>query len=67
MARDVNLVWNYCNALSFKVWERECRFIGNFELHKYLKGASKEGLTIGSLVFCRSLTSSPFAGASSSA
>jgi len=28
MARDVNLVWNYCNELSAKVFERERRFIG---------------------------------------
>lgn len=47
----VNFVWNYCNELSAKVFERERRFIGNFELHKYLNGASKEGLAIGSAVF----------------
>ena len=51
MARDVNLVWNYCNELSTKVFQRERRFIGGFELQKYLNGASKEGLGVGSAVF----------------
>ncbi len=51
MARDVNLVWNYCNELSAKVFERERRFIGAYELHQYLAGASKEGLGVGSVVF----------------
>jgi putative transposase len=51
MARDVNLVWNYCNELSAKVFERERRFIGTYELHQYLAGASKEGLGVGSAVF----------------
>jgi len=50
-ARDVNLVWNYCNELSLKVLEREQRFIGGFELQKYLNGASKAGLSVGSAVF----------------
>ena len=26
-ARAVNLLWNYCNELSVKVWEREGRFL----------------------------------------
>lgn len=51
MAREVNLVWNYCNDLSFKVLQRERRFMGAFEMQKYLNGASKEGLGIGSAVF----------------
>ncbi len=51
MARDVNFVWNYCNELSAKLFERERRFIGGFELQKYLNGASKEGLLVGSAVF----------------
>ena len=51
MARDANLVWNYCNELSAKVFERERRFIGKYGLHQYLAGASKEGLGVGSAVF----------------
>lgn len=51
LAREVNLVWNYCNELSLKVFERERRFMSGFDLQKYLNGASKEGLVIGSPVF----------------
>jgi hypothetical protein len=39
MAGDVNFVWNYSNELSTKVFERERRFIGTFELHKHLRAA----------------------------
>jgi hypothetical protein len=28
MARAVNLVWNYCNELSGKIFDRERRFAG---------------------------------------
>jgi len=51
LARKVNVVWNYCNEVSYKVWERERRFMNGFDLQKYLNGASKEGLRIGSAVF----------------
>ena len=51
MARAVNFVWNYCNQLSMKVLEREGRFIGAHELQRYLNGASREGLAVGSVVF----------------
>lgn len=51
MAADVNFVWNYCNDLSFKVWSRERRFLSGFDFHPYTRGASKEGLCIGSAVF----------------
>ena len=44
LAREVNLVWNYVNDLSFKVWERERRFVSAFDLHPYVKGASNAGL-----------------------
>lgn len=33
------------------MFEHERRFIGNFELHKYLNGASKVGRAVGSAVF----------------
>ena len=51
MARAVNLVWNYCNELSFKILERERRFCNSTELQHYLNGASKAGLCVGSAVF----------------
>jgi len=51
MAADVNFVWNYCNELSFKVWTRERRFMSGFDFNPYTRGASKEGLRIGSAVF----------------
>jgi putative transposase len=44
----VNLVWNYVNELSFKVFERERRFMSGYELQKYTNGASKEGLRLHS-------------------
>lgn len=47
-AREVNLVWNYCNELSIKVWERERRFISAYEIASYTKGAVKEGLSLHS-------------------
>ncbi|MBC9968983.1 transposase [Ralstonia insidiosa] len=51
MAREVNFVWNYCNELSCKIFERERRFASGTEIQRYLNGASKEGLGIGSAVF----------------
>ena len=51
MASAVNLVWNYCNELSTKILEREGRFVGANELQRYLNGASREGLAVGSAVF----------------
>lgn len=51
MAREVNLVWNYCNDLGMQVLRREGRFLSGFDLQQYLNGASKEGLGIGSAVF----------------
>jgi len=32
LAYDVNQVWNFCNALSTKVFERERRFMSGFDL-----------------------------------
>lgn len=42
------MVWNYCNDLSFKVFERERRFISAFDLHPYTKGAGDAGLYLHS-------------------
>lgn len=51
MARAVNVVWNYCNELSAKVFDRERRFVKAAELQHFMAGASKEGLAVGSAVF----------------
>ena len=51
MAAAVNTCWNYCNDLGMKVLERERRFMNGFDFQKYLNGASKEGLAVGSAVF----------------
>lgn len=51
MARAVNFCWNYCNDLSQRILERERRFVKASELQRYMAGASKEGLAVGSAVF----------------
>ena len=38
LAYDVNQVWNFCNELSAKVFERERRFMSGFDLQKYTNG-----------------------------
>lgn len=43
-ASEANTVWNYCNELSRKVWERERRFLSGFDFWPFLKGVTKEGL-----------------------
>jgi hypothetical protein len=48
LAFDVNQVWNFCNELSIKVFERERRFMSGFDLQKYTDGCSKEGLKLHS-------------------
>jgi IS605 OrfB family transposase len=44
----VNQVWNYCNALSFQVWQRERRFLSGYDLQKFTDGSTKEGLPLHS-------------------
>lgn len=44
----VNFLWNYCNELSTKVWERERRFMSGFDFHPFTKGAGKAGLDLHS-------------------
>jgi IS605 OrfB family transposase len=44
----VNLVWNFVNELSIKVFQRERRFMSGYDLQKYTNGASKEGLRLHS-------------------
>ena len=46
LAYDTNQVWNFCQALSIKVFERECRFMSGYDLQKYTDGASKEGINL---------------------
>jgi putative transposase len=46
LARDTNVVWNFCNELSGKVFDRERRFLTGFDFWPYLKGATKCGLSI---------------------
>ena len=47
-SRAVNFVWNYVNALSFQVLQREGRFLSAFDLHAFTRGATKEGLELHS-------------------
>jgi putative transposase len=44
----VNQVWNYCNDLSLKVWERDCKFLSGYDFAPYTKGAGKAGLPLHS-------------------
>ena len=43
LAREVNTVFNYCNELSIKVFERERRFLSGFDFWPFLKGATTCG------------------------
>jgi putative transposase len=40
LAREVNFVFNYCNDLSIKVYERERRFLSGFDFWPFPKGAT---------------------------
>jgi IS605 OrfB family transposase len=48
LAFETNQVWNYCNELSYKVFQRERRFMSGYDLQKYTNGASKEGFQLHS-------------------
>ena len=48
LAREVNLVWNYCNELSYKHFQRTGKFFSAYDLQKYTSGSTKAGLTINS-------------------
>ena len=41
LAREVNTVFNYCNELSVKVFERERRFLSGFDFWPCLKGVTR--------------------------
>ena len=47
-AREVNFVWNFCNEHSVRVLERENRFVSAYDLHPYMRGAGKAGLSLHS-------------------
>lgn len=40
-AREVNTVWNDCNELSVKVFERERKFLSGFDFWPFLKGVTR--------------------------
>jgi putative transposase len=48
LAREVNFVFNYCNDLSIKVYERERRFLSGVDFWPFLKGATRgeDGLNL---------------------
>ena len=46
LACEVNMVWNYCNDLSYKHLQRTGKFLSGYDLQKYTAGATKEGLCI---------------------
>jgi IS605 OrfB family transposase len=47
LAREVNTVFNYCNELSGKVFERERRFLSGFDFWPFLKGATRGDCALG--------------------
>lgn len=47
-SRWVNFLWNYDNELSWKVLDREGRFLSGYDLHEFTRGATKEGLPLHS-------------------
>lgn len=48
LACEVNMVWNFCNDLSYKHLQRTGKFFSSYDLQKYTAGATKAGLTINS-------------------
>lgn len=48
MAREVNTVWNACNAHQLEVFRREGRFLSGFDFAPFVVGASVEFALIGS-------------------
>lgn len=41
LRREVNAVFNYCNELSARVYERERRFLSGFDFWPFLKGVTR--------------------------
>ncbi len=48
MAGEVNMCWNFVNALSLKHTRRTGKFFSAFDLNQYTTGATKEGLMLHS-------------------
>ncbi len=48
LAKDVNLVWNYCNETSIRAIERHHKYLSGYDLDKLTAGATKEGLRLHS-------------------
>jgi putative transposase len=48
LAREVNFVWNYCNDLQITMFNRERRFLSQYDFAKFTRGATKEGLHLHS-------------------
>ena len=49
MAREVNMVWNYCNDISYRSIKDKHEYLSGYDLQTYTKGLSKcEGIQIGS-------------------
>ena len=48
MAREVNILWNFCNALSQQIFRDEDRFLSAFEFDEYTTGLSRKFRGIGS-------------------
>jgi IS605 OrfB family transposase len=40
MARDVNLVWNFANELTWRVWREHRRWLTGYDVAKYTAGSS---------------------------
>ena len=41
LAREVNTVWNFCNDLQIRVFDRERKFLSGFDFWPYLKGCTR--------------------------
>src|SRR5450631_3756398 len=48
LAGEVNFVWNYCNELQIKIFNRERRFLSGYDFATFTRGATKAGLHLHS-------------------
>ncbi len=49
MAREVNIVWNFCNETSAKAVRERRKFLSGYDLQKLTAGFSKcDGISVGS-------------------
>lgn len=47
LAREVNVVWNYCNELQTRHYQRERRLLSGFDFWPYLKGCTRDKVCDG--------------------